>query len=848
MKKLVSLVFLLCLGQLAFAQSMTDDKVLEYVQNEQEKGTKQATIVQNLLRKGVTREQMQRIRKKYEANKTGLGGVNDKTTSDNTSDKRLRTNKEKYQDELRKKNGYLVRSQHEIAEERLKTRSDRSRELTDEMAFLDLDSLIYYQNLLNQQDKNQVFGHNLFNNELLTFEPGINIATPTSYVLGAGDAIVIDVWGSTQESFEGTISPDGVIVIEGVGPIRLSGLTVSQATERVRKQLSQYYQDCEISLALGENRSIQVQVMGEVRIPGTYTLSGFATTLNALYSAGGISDIGTLRNIKIYRNGRLAGTLDVYDYLLNGNASGNIRLQDNDVIMVEAYEALVNVTGKVKRPMFYEMRTNESVSQVIKNAGGFSGDAFTKNIRLTRKAGTEYSMHTVDEFQMSNFTLMDGDSIFVDSVVARFSNMVEVRGAVMHTGQYQLGGDIQTVKALLQACEGLREDAFRTRAVMHRKKDDLSLEMISINLEELMNGDVPDVPLKNGDVLFVPSTLDLKGNRTLTITGEVKYPGVYQYAEGTHVEDLILMAGGLTPAASHARVDIFRRIVAPDATEKSNEVTRQFSISLQDGLRSGDTDIALDPYDRIVVRKAPDYVAQKVVTIQGCVNFEGDYAMTDNNFRLSDLVKSAGGFTKEAYSRGGRLTRKLTVNEKMQQESAIRATQIQMYEEGMKNDKTLNTAQIDSIMNLKLNMSDEYPVAINLEKAMSKPGCAEDIVLREGDVLYVPQFNNTVKVSGEVAYSNSLNYEKGKSLSYYIERSGGYSAKAKKKGVYAIYQNGAVKRLNHRSSSKIEPGCEIIVPTKQQSKRITAAEMMAIISGATSLASVIVALLSVIKK
>lgn len=846
MRRLFSLVFLLCLGQLAIAQSMTDDKVLEYVQSEQEKGTKQVTIVQNLLQKGVTREQMQRVRKKYEASQSGLGATNGKQTS-NPSENRLRTNKEKNEDEWRKRNGYLVKSRRELNEERLKTREDRTRELTEEMGFLDLDSLLYYQNLLNQQDRNQVFGRNLFNNELLTFEPGMNIATPANYVLGAGDAVIIDVWGSTQESFEGVISPDGVVVIEGVGPIKLAGLNVSKATERVRQTLSQFYQDCEISLSLGDNRSIQVQVMGEVRIPGTYTLSGFSTTFNALYCAGGINDIGTLRNIKVYRSGHLVGTLDVYDYLLNGNARGDIRLQDNDVIMVDTYDALVNVTGKVKRPMFYEMRSNESVSQVIKNAGGFTGDAFTKNIRLTRKAGTEYSMHTVDEFQMSNFTLMDGDSIYVDSVIARFNNMVEVRGAVMHSGQYQLGGDIQTVKGLLLACEGLREDAFRTRAVMHRQKDDLSLEMVSINLEDLLSGATPDVPLRNGDVLFVPSTMDLKGERTLSITGEVMYPGIYQYAENTRVEDLILMAGGLTPAASYARVDVFRRIDNPSATEKSNEVTRQFSISLKEGLRSGESDISLEPYDQVVVRKAPDYAEQKVVTVQGCVNFEGDYAMTDNNFRLSDLIKNAGGITKEAYSRGGRLIRKLTESEKMQQESAMRATQIQMYEEAMQNDKTFNTAQIDSIMDLKLNLSDEYPVAINLEKALNDPGCAEDVVLREGDVLYVPQFNNTVKVSGEVAYSNSMNFIKGKSLGYYIDRAGGYSSKAKQKGVYAIYQNGAVKRLNRRSASKIEPGCEIIVPTKQQSKRISSTEMMAIVSGAASLASIIVALLGVFK-
>ncbi len=846
MKRLFSLLLLCFLTLGAVAQSMTDDKVMEYVLSEQQKGTSQSVIVQKLMQKGVTREQLQRVRKKYEASQKGLGGVTP-SASQSQDKNRLRTNKEKAEDEYRKRNGYLVRSRREQDEDRFKTKGDLQREMNEEISFLDIDSLLYYQNMLEQQNRNQVFGRNIFNNELLTFEPGQNMATPANYVLGAGDAVIIDVWGATQESFEGVISPDGAVVIEGVGPIRLAGLTVQKATNRLKQHLGQYYQDCQISLSLGENRSIQVQVMGEVRMPGTYTLSSLSSTFNALYSAGGISDIGTLRNIKVYRGGRLAGTLDVYDYLLNGNANGNIRLEDNDVIVVGPYEALVNVTGKVKRPMFYEMRTSESVSQVLKNAGGFSGDAFTKNIRLTRKAGSEYSMHTVDEFQMSNFTLMDGDSIYVDSVVARFNNMVEVRGAVMHAGQYQLGGDIQTVRSLLQAAEGLREDAYRSRAVMHRKKDDLNLEMLSVDLEALLGGNTPDIPLKNGDVLYVPSTIDLKGQQTLSISGEVMYPGDYQFAENTRVEDLILMAGGLTPAASYAHVDIFRRLSDADATIKPKEVTRQITITLHDGLRTGDTDVVLEPFDQVVVRKSPVYSEQKLVKIQGCVNFEGDYAMTSNEFRLSDLVKNAGGLTSEAYSKGGRLVRKFTEDEKLQRESAMRANQIQMYEESMQNEKEFNAALSDSLMNLKINLDDVYPVAVDLEKALAEPGGTSDVVLREGDLLIIPQFSNTVKISGEVVYSNSVSFVKGKDLSYYIDRAGGYSNKAKKNGAYAIYLNGSVKRLNRRTASKIEPGCEIVIPTKEQKKGMTTGEIMAITSGGASLASVIVALISILK-
>lgn len=846
MKKILCMCLLFFAALNATAQTMSDDQVIKFVQQEQAKGGNQQTIVQRLLRRGVTVEQLRRVRKKYEAEQKNMGAVDLTGKTASTGNNRLRTSKEKAQDQSRRQSGYLVRSQREREEERYKTRQMRQSDLEAEIGFLDLDSVLYYQNL--EKPERQVFGRNIFNNELLTFEPGQNMATPTNYRLGAGDKVIIDVWGASQQTFEGVISPDGYLVVEGAGPIRLSGLSVQQASERVRGTLGPYYQDCQISLSLGENRSIQVQVMGEVRTPGTYTLSSLSTAFNALYAAGGISEIGTLRSIKVYRNGRLLNTLDVYDYLLNGNAGGDIRLQDNDLIMVGPYECLVQVTGKVKRPMFYEMKPTETVKQVLKNAGGFTGDAYTKHVRLTRKAGgAEYSMHTVDEFQMSNFGLKDGDSLFVDSVVPRFTNLVEVRGAVMRAGQYELGGDIQSVRGLLQAAEGLREDAFQTRAVMHRQKEDLTLEMLSIDLEKLLQGETPDIPLRKGDVLFVPSNVDMKGERTLTISGEVLYPGVYQFAENTTVEDLILMAGGLTEAASMAKVDVFRRIQDYQAVENTGRSTETFSLSLNDGLRHGDTSFALQPYDEVVVRRSPAYSEQQNVRITGCVNFEGDYAMTSQDYRLSDLIQAAGGLSALAYSKGARLTRKMTEDEKLQRESTMRAAQIQMYEEAMRNEKGYNMTQADSLMSLKLDLGDYYPVAVSLERAMANPGGSEDIVLREGDVLNVPQYSNTVKISGEVTYPLSLNYKKGEPLKYYIERAGGYGNRAKKRGAYAVYINGAAKKIGRRSSKDIQPGCEIVVPTKEQSRRMTTGEVTAISSGAASLASVIVALISILK-
>ncbi len=840
----IYLTLALCLSVCcAFAQSMTEQQIITFVQQEQARGSNQQTIVTKLLQRGVTPDQLRRIRQKYEAQQNQMGAV-DLTTPQNVPNgaTRQRTARERAQEELQQRNGRMLRTNEPF---RTLSAEEREAQLTQEIGFLDIDSLVYYQNLL--RDESEVFGRNIFNNRNLTFEPSTNMATPANYRLGSGDNVVIDIWGASQQTIESVISPDGVVVVSGVGPIKLAGLSVQQATELLRNKLGQYYADCQFSLAVADVRSIQVQVVGEVLMPGTYTLSSLSSAFNALYAAGGISSIGTLRDIRVYRSGRQIATIDVYDYLLNGNVSGDVRLQDNDVIMVGPYDCLVNLRGKVKRPMFYEMKTGESVKQILDYAGGFAGDAYTKSVRVTRKAGGEYSVHTVDEFKMQTFSLADGDSLYVDSVIPRYSNLVEVRGAVMHEGQFQLSGDIQTVRGLLLAAGGLREDAFTNHAVMHRQKEDLSLEMLSVDIEGIMAGTTPDIPLRKGDVLFVPSALEMKGEQTLTINGEVKYPGVYEFAENTSVGDLILQAGGMTDAASLAKVDVFRRIYDANSTENTGRMAETFSFSLDANLHVSDTTFRLMPYDVVSVRRSPEYSEQMNVYISGCVNFAGSYSMTNKEYRLSDLVKAAGGVTALGYTKGARLSRVMTADERLQRESSLRAAQIQLYEEALASDKEYDMEQADSLLQMKMDLGNTYPVAVNLDKALETPGGVDDIVLREGDQLIIPQYSNTVKVSGEVSYPISMNYRKGESLKYYIKRAGGYGNRAKKKGVYAIYMNGSVEKLSRNSSKAVQPGCEIVVPTKKQANRMTTGEVMAIASGGASLASVVVALISILK-
>ena len=843
-------ILLACLAffwfQFIFSQSMSDDQVVRYVMEQQEKGKDQQYIVSQLLQKGVTVDQLRRIRKKYEAEQKQPGALDlTGTTQPKSGTSRLRTNKEKTRDERQKQNGYMVRSRREIKDGEDKTL--KGQQLNEEIGFMDIDSLIYYRNYFKEDDR-QVFGRNIFNNEMLTFEPSMNIPTPANYRLGAGDAVIIDVWGASQTTFEGTVSPDGTVTIEVVGPLALAGMTVKEANEYVKKQLGRFYANSNITLTVGETRSIQVQVMGEVMVPGTYTLSALSSAFNALYAAGGISEIGTLRDIKVFRQGRVVSTIDVYDYILNGNTKGDIRLADNDVIVVGPYECLVNIRGKVKRPMFYEMKENESVSRILDYAGGFAGDAYTDNVRLIRKSGREYSVYTVDEFEMNGFLLKDGDSLYVDSVIPRFSNMAEIRGAVFHPGQYQMDGSIKTVRQLIKAADGLREDAFLKRAVMHRQKEDLTMEALSVDVEGIMDGTVADIPLRKNDILFIPSSLDMKGERTLTIDGEVNFPGIYQYADNTTIEDLVLQAGGFTEAASMAKVDVFRRIKNPDAVTDDEKLSETYSFSLRDGLVMGDgQDFHLQPYDEVFVRKSPAYSEQRNVKVSGAVNFSGSYAMDNKDYRLSDLVKAAGGLSSLAYAKGARLQRLLTEEEKKQRESAMKASQIQVYEESLRSEKEFNMAQADSILNLKLDLGDTYPVAINLEKAMKNPGSLDDVRLREGDELVVPQFSNTVKISGEVMYPISINYEKGKPLSYYIKRAGGYADRAHKSRVYTIYMNGSVEQLGRRSSKSIQPGCEIVVPTKPQRNKMTPQEMMTIGTSTASIATMIATLVNILK-
>lgn len=840
MKKLLIIAFLLGLCSIGtFAQSsMTDEQVMQFVAREYEKGTSQAQIVTKLMQRGVDINQIRRVKNTVDRmqKNQGLGTVDDGTSVTsrmrvNNGDTKEQNAREMQKKRLEAQRGTSQRMQS--AREARHTYDEADEDfvtINDQLGYMLPDSL---EMLYEESGKRKVFGRDIFNNKMLTFEPNMNIATPQNYRLGPGDAVFIDIYGASQKTVQSTVSPDGTVTIEGFGPVQVAGMTVAQANAQLRSTLGSRYSSSQIRLTVGQTRTIMVNVMGEVKAPGTYTLSAFASVFHALYMAGGVNDLGTLRNIKVYRNSQLISTVDIYDYILNGKLTGNVRLAENDVIVVGPYDCLVNITGKVKRPMFYEMRRNESVGTLLKYAGGFTGDAYTKSVRLVRKTGREFSVYNVDEFDMSSFHLADEDSVSVDSILPRFSNMAEVKGAVFRPGMYQVGGNITTVRELLESCEGVTEEAFTAHAVMHRMKEDRTLQVIAVDVDGIMKGTVPDIALKPNDVLFIPTKQEMMEEQTITIHGEVQYPGVYKYADNETLEDFVLQAGGLKQTASTVKVDVARRVSNPKAFQTDSIIARTYSFSLKDGfVIDGEPGFTLMPFDEVYVRKSPGFYQQQNVVVEGEVMFSGTYTLERKNQRLSDIIKAAGGVNDRAYTKGARLERRFTPEERMRTESLLKMAKTQ-------------SGSKDTIDVKKIDIGDVYYVGIELDKALAQPGGDEDVVLREGDRLIVPQYTSTVKISGDVMYPNTVGYQKGKKAGYYIDQAGGWGNRAKKSHTFIIYMNGKVARVAH--NAKPEPGCEIFVPSKAERDPRMLAQTLSIASSVASFATIIATLANIIK-
>lgn len=790
LKKLTTLFFVasaLAFASIPAAAQMSDDAVIEYVKHGMATGTSQKEMARELVTRGVTQEQAERIKARYEEEQA---------------------------------------SQTEAA--KVAGAQERQRRLNDGALSTDAGDIDAVSMEVADPGEKKIFGREIFTTRELSFAPSSNLPTPQNYVLGPGDEIFIDIWGANQANIRQVISPDGTINIPDLGLVNLNGMTVKEADSYMRRRLGQIYSvdgenaKSDIKLTLGNIRTIQVHVMGEVTNPGTYYLSSLSNIYHALYSAGGVNNLGTLRDIQLIRKGKVIAHLDIYDFIREGKMIDTI-LEEGDIINVPTYDIVVDITGNIKRPMSYELVEGETIADLVDYAAGFTGDAYKKNLRMIRKNGSEYQIFTIDEQEYPDFKLVDGDAIAVGAMLDRFENKIEIKGAVYRPGTYQLGGDIHTVSQLIAKAEGLKGEAFTNRALITRERDDLTLEIIPVDIKSVLAGTAADIELQKNDVLYIPSIHDLNDIGNITVSGEVAKPGAYVYADNMTLEDAIMLAGGLLESASMVKIDVGRRIKNPTTETPSETIGELFTFSFKDGyVLDGEVDFVLRPYDQIMVRRSPGYEEQKTVRVTGEVVFPGEYTLTKKEERLSDLVKKSGGLTQWAYVKGARLLRNVIGEEQTRMQSTI---------------DLLDSAK-DSINVENLDLKTNYFVGIDLSKALANPGGDADLVLRAGDVLGVPEYINTVRITGNVMYPNTVTYSPNMRVTDYVAQAGGYGYRSKKNKAYIIYLNGKIERARRFSKKVVEPGCEIVVPQKR-TKDGQLQEILSISTTAASLGTMI---------
>lgn len=802
MKRSLAALFagLFLVSGLAWAQStMTDSQVLDYVQQGLAQGKSQKELVAELSLRGVTKAQAERVYKAYQER----------------------------QGKAEAKNAVLEKGrQHSV---NAGTSQDWAADTTQ----------VFYRPEEEEKSEMEVFGRNIFRSRDMTFAPSENMATPRNYKLGPGDEVIIDVFGHNQTTLREVISPEGSINVEVLGPVYLSGKTVEEANAYLKKRLASIYgglgkSGTDMRLSLGQIRSIQINVMGDVAAPGTYVLSGFATAFHAVYRAGGVKEPGSLRNIKVVRGNKAVGSVDVYEYMMKGTQSSDIRLEEGDVILVPAYSEMVQVEGSVKRPMFFELKEGETVADLLDYAGGFALGANTNAVTVFRQQGASHEVRTVADKDFGTFKLQNGDRIEVGEQQFRFQNRTVINGAVYLPGTYELG-EVRTAKTLVQKAGGLLPEAFTDRVVVHREHADRTREVFSINLTEIMAGSKPDFVLQNNDELYVASIYDLKDQGTMTISGMVNNPGTFPFAENTTIEDFIILAGGLKDGASTSRVDVTRRKKDASGMVATNDIGEMYSFSLKDGLVADDSrEFVLEPYDEVTVHQSPSYNIQRHFVVKGEVNFPGEYSLTNREERVSDLVQKAGGLTPFAYIKGARLVREAT-EEEITQARELGNLLVKQID---------STAAVNQGRGTLKTGTRHYSIALDMEAALSNPGGPQDVILRENDVLDIPVQSNVVRVFGAVMYPTAVTWNAKMTVADYIDAAGGYSQNARKTKKYVVSMGGRAQKVS--AASKVEPGAEIFVPDKGKKEKPDYSGIIALSSAATSVATLGVTIMTLV--
>ena len=662
--------------------------------------------------------------------------------------------------------------------------------------------------------KSQIFGMSMFAAGGLSFEPDLRIATPKNYQLGPDDELNIDIFGNALDNYKVKVSTEGTIRILNLSPIYVNGLSIEAASERIVGRLRQLYQGINMpgsgvsaQITLGSVRSIKVTLTGEVVKAGTYTVSSLATVFNALYAAGGPAENGSFRNIKVIRDNKVVRVLDLYDFLLRADQKDNIRLQDQDIIRVADYETRVDVTGEVKRPMIFEVEKTETLKDVLRFAGGFTDKAYTYTIALRRNTARELKLINITQDEVGTFIPQRGDRYVVGEILDRFENRVQIKGAVFREGEFALESGSSTVKELIKKAEGLREDAFMNRAIINRQKGDNDPTIISFDLGKMMKGEIDDIPLKREDVILIRSIKSLREKRIVYIEGEVNKGGKFDYVEGLTIADMVVLANGFKDGASNSRIELARRVKNDTIGLSSEQNVRieTFDIDKDLKISTSDARTLIQPFDKIIVRKSPRYEDQKSVAIGGEVKYPGSYTIKDKTQRITDLVALAGGLKEGAYPKGATFSR------------------------------------------------DSTQIAVDLTVILKNPSAQENLLLLQGDRLFIPRVLETVKLSGELLNPISVAFRPNLSVKDYIAQAGGFTDKSAKRRVFVKYANGFSDRTKtfwfFTTYPKIEQGAEIIVPAVvENNSTMTTAEKIAVLGAISSVSLIIITLRNALKQ
>jgi len=740
-----------------------------------------------------------------------------------------------------------------------------------------------YYDLTVKQKK--IFGYKLFQNKALDFSPSLSIPTPQTYIIGAGDQLLLDIYGVSQESYDLTVSPEGTIVVPNIGPVEVGGSTIEAAISRIKSSLGRIYSgllgsnpNTFLQVRLGNIRSIKVSMVGELTKPGTYTLPSFATVFNGLYAAGGPNENGAFRNVQVYRDSRLVATVDIYEFLSKGVQDANITLQDNDVVIVQPVQKRVEVIGPVRREGLFEVKQGETLEDIFVYTGGFKSIAYRDRVTIRRIEDNQRKVVDVASSEFDSFTLRDGDELLIGEALERFSNRVQVTGSINRPGEYSLDVKGLTVKELITKAQGLKPEAFTNRATLYRTSEDLTLAAESLDLKGILDGSSPDVPLKNEDLLFIPSRYDIQEEYYVKISGEVNYPGTYPFASQMTIGDLILRSGGFLESASNSSIEIARRV----RDVNSGKIAEISTISIDPNLKlsEAESNQSLLPFDHVFIRRSPGFENEQIVSLRGEVVYPGDFVISNANERISDVIKRAGGLSQYAYPKGANLIRRTVyyknLTEEQQREKILKEIRAKLdtdtnrenneaeellfdridqkltqneldrlQKEKVKNNGSFlenfsarDSLRLDSAIN-KVRMKEQDLVGIDLEKIMRNPGSKEDLILFEGDVIQIPKELQTVRMVGEVLLPTTSRYDEKSSLKKYISKAGGFTENARRSKTYVVYANGDAKRTHNLFGLNIypelEPGAEIVVPKKPIKNRMNAGSWIGI---ASSLATV----------